>query len=82
MNNTFVGGIQIVRVIMADHLVGGKPSVQLWVAATARGEAVDAVKKAIPAAWTAELTNQHLTPKLAALLKLRAGDVCELSSAT
>lgn len=81
MSNTLIGAIQIVRVKMTDNLVGGRPTVALWVAATSRGDAVQAVKRKIPPHWDAELTDQHLTPQQVERLKLRPGDVSELSSA-
>ncbi len=78
MSNEHVAGIHIVRVTMAD--APGEP-VQLWVAAVPRDQAAAAVQKAIPARWKAELTDQLVTKELAARVKLRPGDVAELSSA-
>lgn len=65
MGVTLIGGLQVVCVSMTDNLVNGKPATQLWAAATARDDAVAAVKKVIPAHWTAELSTQHLTPEQA-----------------
>ena len=81
MSDSQIGGIQIVRVYMTDNGIGDKPATQLWVAAVPREQAVAAVKKVIPADWIAELTNQRLSAKHIASLKLRPGDVRELSSA-
>jgi hypothetical protein len=81
MGNTLAGGVQIVRVLMPP-LREGDPHVRvLWVAAVGRDEAVAAVKKVIPADCEAELTSEHLPPEEIARLKLRPGDVRELSSA-
>jgi hypothetical protein len=80
MGNEQILGIQVVRVTMTDNLVGDKPAVQLWAAAVSRDEAVVAVKRRINSSWTAELTNQRLSAEQIARLKLRPGDVCELSS--
>ena len=81
MSNTQIGGIQIVRVYMTNNGVSDKPTTQLWVAAVPREQAVAAIKKVIPADWIAELTNQRLSAENIASLKLRPGDVRELSSA-
>jgi hypothetical protein len=78
--NTFAAGIQVVRVT-DNTSVDGVPVRHLWVAAVPRDEAAAAVQKRIPADWTAELTDRRLTPEHIARLKLRPGDVCELSSA-
>jgi hypothetical protein len=82
MSETIPGGIHVVRVKMTDHVVGGIPAIQLWVAAVPREEAVAAVQRAIPADWTAELTTHQLAPDHVARLKLCRGDVRVLSSAT
>jgi hypothetical protein len=80
MRDTYEEGIQIVRVVMTDNLIHGEPAAQLWGAAVPREEAVLAVRKLIPAHWTAELSAQHLAPEHVARLKLEPGDVRELSS--
>ena len=82
MGNTEIGGIQIVRVTVPGFTVDGRPSFHLWVAAVARELAVAAVERVIPKGWTAALTDQHLTEEHVARLKLRPGDVRELSSIT
>jgi hypothetical protein len=80
MANTFAGGIQVVEVSMTDSVIGGTPTKQLWVAALPRSQAVAAVMAAIPEGWTAKLSLQHLTVEHAARLKLRVGEVRELTS--
>ncbi len=81
MTNTFVGGIQVVRVTMTDNKFEGKPAIALWVAASPREKAVEAVTRKIPSTWEAELADQHLTRQQTQHFKLRADEVCELSLA-
>jgi hypothetical protein len=78
MITEYVGGVHIVRVAMTNH---PNNAFQLWVAATPAADAVAAVKKQIPQEWTAELISQRVTKELANRLKLRDGEVSELSSA-
>jgi hypothetical protein len=77
--NDIAISIHIVRVYM-DSGVGGSPTVQLWVAAMPREQAEEAVQKAIPAGWRAELTKDTLTKEAVARMNLRAGEVREISS--
>ncbi len=51
---------------------------QLWLATTARHEAVSNVLQAIPEGWTAVLLAQQLGAGQAGITKLEAGAVCEL----
>ena len=51
---------------------------QLWLATTARQEAVSHVLQAIPEGWTAVLLAKQLRTGQAGILKLEAGVVCEL----
>ena len=81
MASTVAGGIQVVVVLTSDT-IRGAPTKQLWVAAVPREEAVAAVLKVVPAGWSAELSDQHLSPERAARLKLRPGEVREFGSAT
>lgn len=71
-------GIHVVRVLM-DSGVGDNPTVQLWVAAVPRDQAVEAVQAAIPAGWTAEMTDSTLSKDTVARLGLRAGEVRSLT---
>ena len=77
MAESFAGGIQVVEVT-TDELFTGIPKRQLWVAAASREQAVSLVLAAVPAGWTAKLTNAYLKPEDVAVLKLRPGDVREL----
>ncbi|KQQ14380.1 hypothetical protein ASF56_24305 [Methylobacterium sp. Leaf122] len=77
--NDIAVGIHIVRVYM-DSGVGGIPTVQLWVAAVPHGQAEEAVQKAIPAGWRAELTRDTLTKETVARMKIRAGEVRQLAT--
>lgn len=72
----------LVRVSMTDNLVGNEPAFQLWVAAVPREQAVAAVLERVPSHYTAELTEDFVSLQLTERLGLKAGDVCELSSAT
>ena len=52
---------------------------QLWVAMTARRDAVFQVLQAIPEGWTAALLPKELGTGQAKILKLGPGEVCELA---
>jgi hypothetical protein len=80
MKNIPASGIYVVRVFMTDNLVEGTPAVQLWAAAVPRDEAVAAVLRAVPSHWTAELTDQRLTTEHVRKLRMRLGDVREITS--
>jgi hypothetical protein len=64
------------------HLVLGTKdgSTQLWVAAVARGNAVEAVKVAVADPCNAELTNQRLTAAIISRLYLAPGEVKPFAS--
>jgi hypothetical protein len=53
---------------------------QLWVAATARDQALDQVLNAVPEGWTAALLPNRLSPFEVEVLNLRPGEVRELTS--
>jgi hypothetical protein len=74
MNNTFVGGIQVVDVTTGETDNLGRPVKEQWVAATARENAVAAVLAVAPAGSQAELSPIHVLPDHAARLKLRPGE--------
>ncbi len=80
MDDKLALGIAVVRVV-TDQLVEGKPVTQLWAAAVARTDAVEAVMRNLPASWTGELTDQRLTQGHVRRLKMGPGAVRELSSA-
>ncbi|PDT72257.1 hypothetical protein CO683_03785 [Bradyrhizobium ottawaense] len=48
---------------------------QLWLAATARDNAIDAVLDAVPEGWTAGLVQQELGADVAAALNMQPGEV-------
>jgi len=77
--------LTLVRVFMADNLVGQepnqKPAVQLWVAAVPRDEAVAAVLLKAPSHYTAELSDDFVDLRLTELMNLKPGEVRELGSA-
>jgi hypothetical protein len=54
---------------------------QLWVAATARDEAVDCVLDIIPEGWTARLLGEHFKPQLDAASDMAPGEVREVGEA-
>ena len=78
MNNEYVSGLHIVRVTMTDM---PEQPFQLWIAAVPREEAVAAVLRRVKVGWTAELSNQRVTKEIAERVKLRPGDVSELTRA-
>ncbi|KQO79136.1 hypothetical protein ASF36_25660 [Methylobacterium sp. Leaf90] len=77
--NDVAAGIHIVRVYM-DSGVGGIPTVQLWVAAVPRDQAEEAVQRAVPAGWRAELTRDTLTKETVARMNILAGEVRQLAN--
>jgi hypothetical protein len=78
MSETYAGGIQLVEVT-TDIFVKGRPKKQLWIAASSREEAVSMVLAQVPEGWTASLSAARLRPDEVALLRMRAGDVRELT---
>jgi hypothetical protein len=74
----FAGGFQLVDVT-TDELVRGLPKKQLWVAATNPEQAVSLVLAQVPEGWAAVLLDIQLEPEEAALLRMRPGDVRELT---
>lgn len=71
-------GVHVIRVLM-DSGVGDSPTVQLWLAAVPREQAVEAVQAAIPSGWTAEMTESTLSKDTVARLGVRAGEVRSLT---
>jgi hypothetical protein len=67
--------------VFARREGGDVPVKQIWVAATPRDQAAAAVRAAIPSGWTAELSNEVLTPAQTAGLKLAPGGVAEIGTA-
>jgi hypothetical protein len=78
MSNEFVAGLHFVKVFPPNPYVGTE--FQMWVAATGADQALDAVLKKFPPGWRGEHVSQSVTKELAGRLKLRPGDVCEISS--
>jgi len=76
MAKTYAGGTNLVRVTTDDR------EHQLWVAATPRAEAVTCVLNAVPEGWTAALLTNRLTRQEVEALKLRPGEVREITSLT
>jgi hypothetical protein len=60
--------VHVVAVSMGNQM-------QYWVAATPREEAVAAVEKLLAPGWSARLTDQRLTARKLAALRLRKNDV-------
>ena len=77
MGNEFVAGLHIVRVIDG---AGADRTTILYAAATPVDQAVEAVRQRVGAGKVVELADQRVTKELAGRLKLRPGDVCEISS--
>jgi len=73
MAQTYANGLYLVRVTTDDR------ERQLWVAAASREEAVTLVLDAFPEGWSVTLLDTRLKPDEVALLKMRPGDVRELS---
>jgi hypothetical protein len=73
MAQTYANGLYLVRVTTDDR------ERQLWVAAASREEAVTLVLDTFPEGWSATLLDTRLKPDEVALLKMRPGDVRELS---
>jgi hypothetical protein len=69
-------GVHLVRVTTDDR------EHQLWVAATARDEAINQVLNAIPEGWTAALLPNRLSPFEVEILNLRPGEVREITART
>jgi hypothetical protein len=65
--------------ITTDSLAAGIPRRKLWVAAAKPEQAVTLVLCAVPVGWTASLAEERLTPEQEALLKLKPGEVRELT---
>jgi hypothetical protein len=78
MNESYTSGIQLVEVT-TDSFVRGRPKKQLWVAAAAREDAVTLVLSAVPEGWMASLSGIRLKPEEVALLKMKPGEVRELT---
>jgi hypothetical protein len=78
MAQSFGGDFQLVEVT-TDELVGGVPKKQLWVAAAKPEQAVTLVLAEVPDGWTAVLSDAHLKPEEAEILKMQPGDVRELT---
>ena len=78
MAQSFGGDFQLVEVT-TDELVGGVPKQQLWVAAAKPEQAVTLVLAQVPEGWAAVLLDIQMEPAEAALLRLRPGDVCQLT---
>jgi hypothetical protein len=78
MTNTYVGAVQLVRVLIPN---GARPrTAAFWLAAVAADQAVAAVQKKIPSNWVAEPTGNHLSQVEIERLKLRPGEVREYTS--
>jgi hypothetical protein len=77
MTQFFDGDFQVVEV-STDEFVRGIPKKQIWIAATTRERAITLVLAQVPEGWTAVLSDTHLRPEEAALLKMQPGDVREL----
>jgi hypothetical protein len=73
MAQTYVSGMYLARVTTDD---GER---RLWVAAASREEAVTLVLDSVPEGWSATLLDTRLKPDEVALLKMRPGDVRELT---
>jgi hypothetical protein len=78
MAQSFADEFHLVEVT-TDELVRGLPKKQLWAAAAKREQAILLVLAEVPEGWTAVLLETRLEPEEAALLKLRPGDVRELT---
>jgi hypothetical protein len=78
MSNEFVAGLHFVKVFPPTSQVGTE--FQMWVAATGADQAVEAVLKGFPPGWQGERVQQSVTNELAGKLKLRPGEVREISS--
>jgi hypothetical protein len=76
MAQSFVGGFQLVEVT-TDELVRGLPK-KLFGSPLRRASAL--VLAEVPEGWSAALLDIQLEPEEAALLKMRPGDVRELTS--
>jgi hypothetical protein len=68
------GDVQLVEVT-TDELIRGLPKKQLWAAAAKPQQAISLVLAEVPEGWAAVLSDVHLKPEEAALLKLKPGDV-------
>ena len=67
-------GVHLIRVTTDDR------EHQLWVAAANTPEqAVESILKAIPEGWTAANLPDQLTPEEEAILKLKAGEIREIT---
>jgi hypothetical protein len=71
--NVDPNGVHLVRVTTDEK------EHRLWVAATAREEAVDRVLNAVPEGWSARLLDDHLKPRRDAIRTMALGEVRELS---
>jgi hypothetical protein len=71
------GDVQLVEVT-TDELIRGLPKKQLWAAAAKPQQAISLVLAEVPEGWAAVLSDVHLKPEEAALLKLKPGDVRQL----
>jgi hypothetical protein len=78
MAESFADGFQLVEVT-TDELVRGLPKKQLWVAAAKPEQAISLVLAQVPEGWAAFLLDIQLEPEEAALLRMRPGDVRELT---
>jgi hypothetical protein len=78
MTNEFVAGLHFVKVFPPSPQVGSE--FQMWVAATGADQAVDAVLMRFPPGWRGERVPQLVTKELAGKLRLRPGEVREISS--
>ena len=76
MAESFGSEFTIVEVTADDFARSHK---QLWVAATKPEQAVTLVLAQVPEGWAAVLLDTQLKPEEAALLRIRPGDVRELT---
>jgi hypothetical protein len=77
MPQSFDGELQLIEVT-TDEFVRGLPTIQVWVAAAHREQAITLVLAAVPEGWTAVISDVRLEPGEAALLKMQPGEVREL----
>jgi hypothetical protein len=78
MAEIYASEIQLVEVT-TDHVVGGVATKELWAVAAPREQAIAILLEALPEGWTAVLSTAQLKPYEPALLKMRPGEVRELT---
>lgn len=75
MGNENAGGVHLVLAMKGNRT-------EIWVAATPRSDAVNAVQAALEEGWKAiRMIPEHLTPVRVAALKLRPNSVQKLTDA-